>query len=74
MSQFEKEYQLVKSRLENSNNIVQIIESKKLLDTFVAKYMAIMSPMDLGFIQICRDLKRLHEQKFLKITNSNLTT
>ena len=73
MNNFQKDLKFVKDRINNSKNVVQIIEAKKSLDSFIAKYIEVISPMDVGFIQICRELKASHDEKFIKLTNASLT-
>ena len=64
MTEFLKDFNFVKSRIEKSKNLNQVIETKQLLDIFTTKYVVQVSHMDLIFIEHRNILLELYQQKF----------
>lgn len=73
MTEFQKDLHYLKTCISNSKSVTDIMMSKSLMNLFFHKYWVHISPLDPVFTKIRVDIEKMYEQKFKKLTNTNLT-
>lgn len=64
MTEFLKDFNFVKSKIEKAKTLTQVVESKQYLDFFTTKYVVQVSHMNPIFIEHRNILFELYQKKF----------
>lgn len=64
MTEFLRDFNFVKSKIEKSRTLTQVMESKQYIDFFVTKYVVQVSHMNPIFIVHTNELNDLYQKKF----------
>lgn len=68
MTEFLKDFNYVKTKIEKSRNTTEIMEAKQLIQFFQNKYIGQVSHMDPIYIKYTTDLQNTFHERFRKIT------
>lgn len=69
MTEFVKDFQYVKSRIDKSKNTTELIGCKVLIEMFLNKYVVQVSHMNPIYITHKTELENLYNEKFRKISS-----
>jgi hypothetical protein len=68
MTEFLKDFNYVKTKIQKSRNTNEIMDSKQLIEIFKNKYIGQVSHMDPIYIKYTTDLQNAYQERFRKIT------